>query len=74
MDKIKLRTTMRPTEELEVSPEEATDLQRMGLVLDTKATTEKGLIAAAQRQVAGQQPDEDSAGQPSGGFDDSQEG
>ena len=45
----KLRTTIRPEEELDVSEQEATDLHRLGLVLDTKATTPEGARRAAER-------------------------
>lgn len=51
-DKVKIRTTVRPDEEVEISPEEALDLRRMGLVADTKATTAKGARRAVQRQQA----------------------
>lgn len=36
----KIRTTMRPHEELEVSPEEATDLRRMGVVVEDENRSE----------------------------------
>lgn len=54
MDKIRttIRTTIRPDEEIEVPPEEATDLHRMGLVADTKATTADGARRAVERQQA----------------------
>lgn len=65
---VKLRTTINPTEELDVSPAEATDLKAMGLVLKSQATTDKGLTSAAVRQVTGTTESGDDAG------DDSQEG
>ncbi len=37
MNTEKVRTTMRPHEELEVSPEEATDLRRQGLLYEEEA-------------------------------------
>lgn len=48
----KIRTTIRPTDELDVSEQEATDLGRLGLLLDTNATTEAGLLNAANRQTS----------------------
>lgn len=47
----KLRTTIRPEEELEVSEEEAADLRAMGLVLETKATTDEGARRAAEKHT-----------------------
>jgi hypothetical protein len=43
----KLRTTIEPEKELEVSEAEALDLERLGLVLDTRATTDEGARRAA---------------------------
>lgn len=49
----KVRTTINPHEEIEVDDVEFADLDRMGLVLKgTNASTESGLDAAANRQVA----------------------
>ena len=45
----KLRTTIEPEKELDVTEEEATDLRRLGLVLETKATTPEGARRAAER-------------------------
>jgi len=47
----KVRTTIRPLEELEVGPEEYLDLQRLGFLFDTKATTDDGLQTAAEKQT-----------------------
>ncbi len=55
----KLRTTINPLDEIEVSDAEATDLERLGLVLKTNATTETGLLNASGRQVAGNDNPED---------------
>lgn len=44
-----LRTTNQPEKELEVSDAEAVHLGRLGLVLDTKATTDEGARRAAVR-------------------------
>lgn len=46
-----IRTTHRPTVELEVSDAELADLTRRGQVLDTRATTDEGLTRAALRQT-----------------------
>lgn len=49
-----IRDTINPTNEREVSPEEALDLERYGVLLDTsktRAKTDEGLRAAAVRQV-----------------------
>lgn len=55
----KIRTTISPTQEIEVSDAELTDLQRRGLVLEgTRAHTEAGLTKAAVRQVLADDPDE----------------
>lgn len=40
-EKIKVRTTMRPTEPIEVSRAEALDLQRQGLLITDNAETRK---------------------------------
>lgn len=48
----KLRTTHEPEVERDVADAEATDLERWGVVLDTKATTDHGLRKAAERQSA----------------------
>ncbi len=47
----KIRTTIEPDREIEVSAAELTDLRRQGLLLDTKATTEAGARRAAARQT-----------------------
>jgi hypothetical protein len=52
----KIRTTIRPDQELDVTDHEADGLRALGIVLDnTSATTEQGLLAAAERKLAGQQ-------------------
>lgn len=48
----KIRTTIRPDQELDVDDAEAADLDARGLVLKTTATTEQGLQKAAERQIA----------------------
>lgn len=48
----KIRTTNRPLEEIEVEDEELVDLEWLGLVLHTKATSDDGLQKAAGAQVA----------------------
>lgn len=52
MSKHKIRTTLRPERELDVDDAELTDLDRYGVVLDTKATTDEGARRAAERQTA----------------------
>ena len=53
----KVRTTISPTEELDVGDAELLDLRRRGLVLEgTRAHTDEGLTAAAVRQVLGENP------------------
>ena len=47
----KLRTTFEPEKELDVSEQEALDLHRLGVVLDTKATTPEGARRAAERNA-----------------------
>lgn len=47
----KIRTTNEPGVERDVSDEEALDLQRLGLVLETRATTPEGARRAAERQT-----------------------
>jgi hypothetical protein len=47
----KVRTTF-DGQEREVSEEELVDLTRMGVVLDTKATTDEGARKAAERKTA----------------------
>lgn len=44
-----LRNTIQPENEIEVSDAEATHWERLGLVLDTKATTDEGARRAAVR-------------------------
>jgi hypothetical protein len=46
-----LRTTF-DGKEIEVSEQEATDLRRLGVVLETKATTDEGAHKAAERKSA----------------------
>ena len=46
----KIRTTIRPDVEVEVSDAELAELRAQGLVLDTKATTDEGAVRAASRQ------------------------
>jgi len=43
----KVRTTMNPLDEIDVSPSEYADLRASGLLLDTRATTDDGLLKAA---------------------------
>ncbi len=45
----KLRTTIEPEKELDVSDVEAADLRALGLVLETKATTPEGVRKAAEK-------------------------
>ncbi|NUR24992.1 MAG: hypothetical protein HOV83_03940 [Catenulispora sp.] len=54
----KIRTTF-DGQELEVSEEEALDLTRMGVVLDTKAQTDEGARKAAEKSTT---PDESPEG------------
>lgn len=51
-DTTKVRTTMRPDEEIEVGAQELADLRAQGLVVDTKATTPAGVRRAAEAQTA----------------------
>lgn len=53
----KIRTTIQPDVELEVDDAELLDLQRLGLVLKTKASTDAGARKAAEKQVAAPEPD-----------------
>lgn len=46
-----LRVTQRPEQVLNVSDAEALDLERMGLVVKTQATTDAGARRAAERQI-----------------------
>lgn len=46
-----IRTTFVPDREIEVGEAELLDLQRQGLVLETKATTDEGARKAAVRQT-----------------------
>ena len=48
----KLRTTHEPLVERDVDDAEATDLERWGVRLETRASTEQGLQNAAERQSA----------------------
>lgn len=48
----KVRTLKRPDEELEVDDAELTDLRFQGLLLESNATTDEGLLRAAERQAA----------------------
>lgn len=48
----KLRTTIQPEKELDVSEQEAADLRALGIVLETAATTPEGARRAAERQSA----------------------
>jgi len=43
----KIRTTIRPEDEIDVSDAEAEHLDRLGVVLKTKATTDEGARRAA---------------------------
>lgn len=47
-----IRTTNRPEDEIEVSEGEVAHLERLGLVLHTKATTDEGARRAAANQTA----------------------
>lgn len=51
-DPVKIRTTLRPDKEIEVSEAEALDLERMGVVAKTNATTPEGARRAVERQQA----------------------
>lgn len=44
-----IRSRIEPEKVLDVSEQEATDLRRLGLVLDTQATTPEGARRAAER-------------------------
>ncbi len=48
----KVRTTIRPDEEVTVSDEEATDLRALGLLYEGSATTDEGAAAAVARKQA----------------------
>jgi hypothetical protein len=48
----KVRTTINPLTEIEVSPQEYAGLLADGLILKTQATTDDGLLKAAHTQVA----------------------
>lgn len=48
----KIHTTLEPEKELDVSEAEALDLERMGLLVKTAATTPEGVRRAAERQTA----------------------
>ena len=48
----KVRTTIRPEEELIVGDAEYTDLRLQGLLVETSATTDEGVRKAAEKQVA----------------------
>lgn len=47
----KIRTTIQPDVEIEVEGPELLDLQRQGLVLNTRATTPDGARRAAEKQA-----------------------
>ncbi len=47
----KVRVTMNPEVEIEVGDAELLDLERQGLVLHTKATSESAVRQAAVKQV-----------------------
>lgn len=49
----KIRTLNRPYDEIEVDEPEWTDLDRLGLILDSNATTDSGRQKAAEKQLAG---------------------
>ncbi len=51
----KVRTTIEPDKELEVTEEEKTDLGRLGVLLETNATTDAGRQRAAVRQTENQE-------------------
>jgi hypothetical protein len=46
-----IRTTIEPLREIDVSDAELTDMRRRGVILETRAKTDDGLIAAALRQT-----------------------
>ena len=48
----KIRTTIRPDVEVDVSPEEETDLRALGLLYEGNATTDEGAAAAVARKQA----------------------
>jgi hypothetical protein len=48
----KIRTTIRPLDELDVSPQEEADLRAQGLLLESSASTDAGLQKAAERKTA----------------------
>lgn len=54
----KIRLTIRPEEEIEVSDRELVHLRRQGLVLDTKASTDEGARKAALKQTEAPAPAE----------------
>jgi hypothetical protein len=47
----KLRTTIEPEKELDVSDAEERDLRALGVVLDTHASTPEGARRAAERKT-----------------------
>lgn len=47
----KIRTTFRPEDELDVTEAEELDLRRLGVVLDTKATTDEGARRVAEKKI-----------------------
>jgi len=47
-DKVKVRTTIRPEDELEVTPQEELDLERQGLLYKGNATTDEGARRAVE--------------------------
>lgn len=51
----KVRTTIEPEKELDVTENELTDLRAMGLVLDTQAKTDEGARRAAERKTESQE-------------------
>ena len=51
MPEHKIRTTMTPHEEIVVSSAELRDLENLGVVLKTNASTEAGLQKAAIKQT-----------------------
>jgi len=48
----KVRTTIRPEEELTVGDAEYADLKLQGLLVETSASTDEGIRKAAEKQVA----------------------
>lgn len=48
----KVRTTINPLTELEVNDRQLRELRDNGLLLDTQATTDAGILRAAERQSA----------------------